>query len=71
MPRKPNNTPATAYQYRRCIELVQVLAIVSPAAKMAGLKALAQAWGVEWDSLSVAATIYKLARHALKGPAGD
>jgi hypothetical protein len=45
MTRQPKIEPATAYDYRRYIELVQVLALTDT--QYSGLQALCRAWGVK------------------------
>lgn len=74
--RLPSTEPATAYDYRRVLALVQVLALDDPAQQEAALLALCRGWGVEpaylgsesdyprW--LAVMATVEKLAKHALE-----
>ena len=67
--RKPNNPPATAYDYHRVIELVQVLEMTD---SYPAIKALCEAWGVEFDEspwsyyMDIWWTIHKLAEHALE-----
>lgn len=71
--RKRNPEPALAYDYRRYLTLVQVLAL---GGSDAGIKALCEKWQVEpvWDYsetyagqpyLNVWATIIALAQHAV------
>lgn len=72
--RKSNNVPTTAYDYRRYIELVQVLAMHNAS----GIEALCKAWGVERVEdrseppymgryyTNVWSTIIKLAEHVIE-----
>lgn len=72
MARKPNNQPATAYDYRRAIALVQVLALND----LKALRELAHAWGVPEPTLKelqhsrswMQTMAVRLAQHALEGP---
>jgi hypothetical protein len=71
MTRKPNNQPATAWEYRRAIELCQVLAIQDALHRWEALYALCQAWGLPTRG-KPAQIATRLAQHALKGAdAGD
>ena len=79
MTRQPNQKPATAYDYRRYIELVQVLAQYG---SDDGIKALCEAWGVErvedrseppykragevYYYTNIWSTIRKLAQHVIE-----
>lgn len=74
--RKPNNIPATAWDYRRYIFLVQVIA--SPPHNDSGIRALCKLWDVEpiedrsespykgQYTINVWATIIKLAEHVIE-----
>ena len=73
--RPPSTTTPTAYDYRRVLALVQVLAMDAEKQE-AALLALCRGWGVdpaymgsELDNprwLAVMATVERLARHALE-----
>lgn len=69
--RKPNIEPATAYDYRRYLALVQVLAIEDNTQQEKAILALCQGWEVSavWFNkgtwLNVMATVEALARHAI------
>lgn len=74
--RPPSTTTPTAYDYRRVLALVQVLAIDDAAKQEAALLALCRGWGVDPAYLggesdfprwvAVMATVERLARHALE-----
>lgn len=70
MARKANNQPATAYDYRRAIALVQVLAIKNPVDRWKAVYALADAWGMVGYG-DPAGTLYWLAQHALADARAD
>lgn len=73
--RPPSTTTPTAYDYRRVLALVQVLAIEDHAKQEKALLALCKGWGVDpaWLGsesdyprwLHVIGTVERLARHAL------
>ena len=62
MGRKRNNQPALAYDYRRALALVQVLAIEDAIARMRAARELAHLWGIP-DGRGPLLT--RLAQHAL------
>lgn len=70
MARKPSDQPATAWDYRRAIELVQVLAIEAPVERWKALYALADAWGMNGYG-DPAGTLHWLATHALADARAD
>lgn len=61
--RKPNTQPALAWDKRRALLLVQVLASNDP---YQGIGVLCDAWGVEWSQGGMMETIRALAKHALE-----
>lgn len=70
--RTPSTQPATAFDYRRPITLVQVLASENVEA---GIKALCEAWGVPvvedrseppFRPMSLKLTVQALAKHAIE-----
>lgn len=75
MARKPNNQPATAYDYRRAIALVQVLASDTEDLRPVLLR-FCEGWQIEpvrnaLGDMLPSATLRRLAKHALEGPDHD
>lgn len=69
--RKPNTEPATAYEYRRVIFLVQVLAIdKSEGLKLTDLRAIAHYWGLNiYGDFST--LLQRLAQAAIEHDTGE
>jgi hypothetical protein len=76
MARKPNQQPATAYEWRRPIHLIQMLGLANTHQETCQyLEQLAAQWDVpigdlipeiSWDEQRLTALLRRLARHALE-----
>lgn len=75
--RPPSNPPKLAFEVRRYLTLVQVLAVTETREWIPALEKLCEAWGVEpareylTNRFDFAATLQKLAKHVIEYHRGE